>query len=248
MPKVTSTKKIIDNPHNVVLIGIKKIISGNQVAINVRGTGFIVCDGDDKFIVSCAHVYQQIPEAENDSLFCGIMAPETKESDNVKRYNFVDIKFVKKHPDDRRDVCIFKFSDNVDDIKDYGYDKKKLATEDEINKIKPIDTIEFNGFPLANELMQRGRGITIAASRSVVSAIKFSSLDKRVDFILIDKLVNPGSSGSPVFLNDKIIGIASGTLNQTTKIGETFINIPVNIGMVRASNYILELLDDKKSQ
>ncbi len=68
-------------------------------------------------------------------------------------------------------------------------------------------------------------------------------LKANYDFILIDKLVNPGSSGSPAFCRGKIIGLTSGTINQTYKMGEKLINVPVGLGIIRTSNYILDLLN-----
>jgi len=86
-------------------------------------------------------------------------------------------------------------------------------------------------------------GIALAASQTIISSIKYRNSDQTIDFIVIDKVVNPGSSGSPVFYKDKIIGIASNNMNQSHLIGTMLINVPVNIGLVRTSNYILELLD-----
>lgn len=234
--------------HNIVLIGVKKVINNNQVIIGIRGSGFILNNGDKQYIVTCAHVFQGIPESERNAIFCGLMSPETRDSDDVKKYEFVDISFLSQHPDQRRDICFFTFNDTSKEIKKYGYSRGDLVSDKELSKIKILDEITFTGFPLANELMQMGMGITLAASKSVISAIKYSSLDKKIDFLLIDKFINPGSSGSPVFLGNKIIGIASGTLNHTHQIGQTLINVPVNIGLIRTSNYINELLSDEDEE
>jgi len=235
--------KLIHQQHNIVFIGVKKLLENNQVAFNIRGTGFIVKKDDKKLIVTCAHVYQQIADSEKASIFCGAISPDTKDNDAVKKYNFYDISFITQHPDPRRDVCLFEFKKSESGLESYGYEIDKLSSEDDIKKLKVMSQVEFQGFPLGNEFLQMGMGITLAASQTIISSIKYSNVDSKVDFILIDKLVNPGSSGSPVFHDEKIIGIASGTLNQTHRIGETLINVPVNIGLVRTSNYILELLN-----
>lgn len=235
--------KIADEMHNIVFVGVRKNIAGNRSIVNVQGTGFIVRGKDGQYIITCAHVHQHLPVFDSGSIFCGVLSPDTKDSQE-QRYDFIDIELVKKHPDDRRDVCAFAFKKTPATIKDYGYDKSILASEEDMQALRVFEGIDFAGYPLANELMQMGMGITMAASKGVISAIKYSGLDKRIDFILIDRLVNPGNSGSPVFHGNKIIGVASGTLNQTTRVGESVINIPANIGMVRPSNYILELMND----
>lgn len=236
-------EKIINQQHNIVFIGVKKLLDNGQVVFNIRGTGFIVKRDNKKFIVTCSHVYQQITSSEQSSIFCGAISPVTINDESEKKYDFYDISFVMQHPDQRRDVCLFEFKKNENNLKDYGYEIDNLQNEDGIKELKMLDTVEFQGFPLGNELLQLGMGITLAVSQTIISSIKYSSIDHKIDFILIDKLVNPGSSGSPVFHNEKIIGIASGTINQTHRIGETLINVPVNIGLVRTSNYILELLN-----
>lgn len=229
---------------NVVFIGIKKNIQSGQTIIGIRGSGFILKHKGEHYIVTCAHVYNEIPEADRMSIFCGLLAQETRASSDIQKYNFVDIELLAQHPDPRRDVCLFKFKEKIKDEDSYGYKTTDLVDEKYLVSIESLDDVAILGFPLANELMQMGMGITLSASKTSVGAIKFSSLDKKIDFILIDKYINPGSSGSPVFHKDKIIGLASGTLNQTHNISGAVINVPVNIGLVKTSNYIIELLNE----
>ena len=174
---------------------------------------------------------------EKGSIFAGV--PQITE-EKIKRFDFLDIRLSSK--DDIRDTALFEFSDK-DKVKDYGFEQSLFMTEGEIDKLEIGEEIYFSGYPLANEFIGMGMGITLATCSSIISSIKYSNRDKKVDFILIDKLVNPGNSGSPVFVGNKILGLASGTLNQTHRIGETLINVPVNLGMVRTANYTLDLLE-----
>jgi len=228
--------------HNIVFIAIKGFSENNELTVNIRGTGFILKHKGKQYIVTCAHVYQQLSVLEKRAMSCGVVSVDTKDK-QIKKYNFYDVNFLAEHPEQRRDICLLEFKGNHDEIVDYGYDSGDLFNEIDIEKLKTTEAIFFMGYPLANEFLQMGMGVTLAASQTTISSIKYSNDDKRVDFIIIDKLVNPGSSGSPVFLKDKIIGVASGTLNKSHRIGETLINVPVNIGIIRTSNYILELLE-----
>lgn len=217
---------------NTVFIGVKKSITPNQFAVNIRGTGFIL---EKDHVITCAHVVVEIPEEERKSIFCGIW---NKEIGNKIEYRSYDLNLV--DVDTENDIALLRI--NKFDKADFGIKKSDLLTATSIKKLKRTDKIYFLGFPLANEFLQMGMGITLSASECIIGAVKYKNKDDEVHFILIDKLVNPGNSGSPVYKDDKLIGIASGTFNKSHKIGEALINIPVSIGMVRTSNYIREIL------
>jgi len=194
--------------------------------------------------VTCAHVYNEIPDSEKDSIFAGVSEISEKK---IKKFSFLDLKFVRKN--DARDVALFEFTDKSK-LQDYGVEEAIFADEGEIDKLKVGKKVYFAGYPLANDFLQMGMGITLAVSETIISSVKYSNRDQKIDFILIDRLVNPGNSGSPVFSEKgKIIGLTSGTLNRTQRIGESLINVPVNIGMVRpSSNYILDLLKEVEDE
>lgn len=229
------SKIINENTHNVCFIGIKKVLEDGQLAINIRGTGLIL---KGKRAVSCAHVYNGIPVDSRGSIFLGIS--QKGGADAIKSYDFYDTSLINKN--DARDIVLFSIKDDKNRLGEHGIIQSMLMKENQIEKLVPTTTVYFAGFPLANEFLNMGMGITFLISQCIIGAVKFSNNDKKIDFILIDKHVNPGNSGSPVFLNDKIIGLASGTINQTHKIGESLVNVPIGVGIVRTSNYILDLL------
>lgn len=218
---------------NTVFIGIKKKISESQFAINIRGTGIIIEDGK---LITCAHIYNEIQEVDRSSLFCGIPLVE---SDFNTEYRSFDIKMISS--DQQNDLSLFEINDFDGHKADFGFKKNDFMTLSDLKKIKRTDKARFIGFPLANEFLQMGLGITLSASECIIGAIKYRN-NGSLDFILIDKLVNPGNSGSPLYKGGKIIGLTSGTFNQTHKIGDALINVPVSIGIVRTANYIRDII------
>ena len=228
-------KTINQNTHNICFIGIKKALESGQVGFNIRGTGLVL---EGKKAISCAHVYNEIPVDFRDSIFIGVT--QKNKYNTIKNYDFYPITLLNQ--DEARDIASFSIKDDENKLKEHGISQSILMEEGEINNLMPTTTVYFAGFPLANEFMNMGMGVTFLISQCIIGAVKFSNKDKKVDFILVDKHINPGNSGSPVFLDDKIIGLASGTINQTQKIGESLVNVPVGVGIVRTSNYILDLL------
>lgn len=226
------------NNHNIAFIGVKKQTEDGKVAFNIRGSGIIL---EGKKFITCAHVFNEISADLKNFIFCGICE---KTESIIKNYNFLDLKFVDK--DDKRDVALFDIIDPANKLAEYGFSETDLANESAINGLEAESDIFFAGFPLANEFLKMNMGITLMASKCIIGSLKYNTIDKKIDFILIDKAVNPGSSGSPVFHDNKIIGLASGTINQGHKIGETLVNVPVGVGMVKTSNYILDLLSKNK--
>jgi len=233
-------KFITNNIHNVCFVGIKKSLENGQVAFNIRGTGLIL---DGKRATSCAHVYNEIPADFRDSMFLGIAR---KGTESITTYDFYEARLLSKN--DQRDIALFSVTDKEDKLKSHGISSDVLVKEEEIIKLEPGTIVHFAGFPLANEFLNMGMGITFLLSQCIIGAVKFSNKDKKIDFVLVDKQINPGNSGSPVFLGEKIIGLASGTINQTHKIGESLVNVPVGVGIVRTSNYILDLLRENNAQ
>lgn len=223
------------NSHNICFIGIKKILENGETAFNIRGTGLIL---EGKKVVTCAHIYNEIPVDSRNSIFFGIS--KKNNIGLIINYQFYDGNLINKN--DIRDIAIFSIKDDQNELNEYGINQSLLMVEADINKLTPTTIINFAGYPLPNDFLNMGMGITLLTSQSIIGAVKFKSSDKKIDFILIDKHINPGSSGSPVFFENKIIGLASGTINQTNKIGESLVNIPVGVGIIRTSNYILDLL------
>ena len=218
---------------NTVLIGIKKKISEEQYAVNIRGTGVLLKNGR---LVTCAHIYSQISDDEKKSIFCGV--PINIDGKNIE-YSSFDIKISKL--DDKHDLALFEVLDFGKHTENFGIAKSDFMTITELEAIERTKEAHFIGFPLANEFLQMGLGITLSASECSIGAVKYTN-EGVLDFILIDKLVNPGNSGSPLYIGKKIVGLTSGTFNQTHKIGDALINVPVSLGIVRTSNYIRDII------
>lgn len=236
MPKKNNTTNIIEyigrNIENIVFIGLKKL-ENQQALINIRGTGLLL---KDKKVVTCAHVYNEIPENERENIFCGIMEKAAGRINNYKSYNLTF-----ESSDDERDFALLQIQDN-DSLGNRGVALTNFANLKEVEKVKRGEDLFFSGFSLANELLKMGMGITLTTDKCVVSTIKYRNSDQKINFLLVDKLINPGGSGSPVFYKNKIIGLASGSINRTHNLSGTVIKVPVGIGIIRTSNYLLDLL------
>lgn len=223
---------ISDSLDNVGFLGIQKKI-GDKMGINIRGSAFLLSSGE---IISCAHVYNQIPRDERKSIFLGLKKL-TKEK--IHEYKNHEVKLVTK--DDKRDIAVFRTSDD-EVLEGRGFNRSALMKEEDIESVGLGTELQYIGFPFMNELLAMGLGITVVVNQCILASIKFSSKDNKIDFLLIDKWVNPGNSGSPVMLENRIVGVASGALNRTHKIGQASLTVPLGIGIVRTSNYILDLL------
>ena len=224
---------ILEDLDNVVFIALTKQIEGKSL-LSIRGTGILL---KDLKLITCAHIYDEIPEIERSNIFAGIIE---KSNRKLKKYNFFPIKPHKRNGE--RDIEIFNVEDKEMKLSSYGIEKDKLMDVAELESLIPSQDLYYPGFPLANELLNMNMGVTLIVNQCSLGSIKYRTKDETIDFILIDRQVNPGSSGSPVYFNGKIMGLASGTLNQTHAVGGNVINVPLGLGIIRTSNYILELL------
>lgn len=224
--------------HNIVFIGTKKKLPDGKLSFSIKGTGIIL---KDLKVITVAHIYNEAPLDARESFFIGVS--EINKSP-LKTYISFDVIFNKK--DDDRDIAIFEIKDPERKLTSYGEEKTIFATEEEINTLKEKKRIYIQGFPFANEFLNMSMGVTLLTLECIVGSKKYNNFSEKIDFILIDRSVSPGGSGSPVFLtdSDKIIGLAAGSFNQSHKIGDNLVHIPVGVGLVRTSNYILDLLEE----
>jgi len=233
--KMKNDNVILKNQESIVFIGIQEKINKEQMRVSLRGTGMLLDTGE---VLTCAHVYNEIPENLKESMFVGVM---NKSTNKVNDYKSIPIRFVKK--DDIHDIALLKISVSKDD-KDYpktGYSRESFSPLDEIENLEVGSEVIISGFPIAADFLNMGMGITLMACHGIIGNKKFNP-NNDIDFLLIDKQITPGYSGSPVYQDGKIIGIASGTINQNHKIEGKDIAIPIGVGVVRTSNYILALL------
>jgi hypothetical protein len=230
-----------DKLKNITFIVLQKKLPNNQYIINIQGTGFVIENQDrKKKIVTCAHLYETIPESDRQFLYCGVYRSEEK---HIISYENYKINFEKS--DIKRDIAIFSLAEGSIE---YSFVENDLMTDDEIENVEICKDLIILGFPFPNDFLKMKLGITILASKCIVGSIKYSNKDEKIDFIQVDRIINPGNSGSPVFYEVstgqiKILGIASGNFDKTQIVGNETVRIPVSIGMVRTANYIRELIN-----
>lgn len=228
---------IIQEYHqNIAFIGIKRKTQSGELNISIRGSGFIL--GDSQFVTN-AHIIDQIPKDFISSLFCGVYK-KSDQNDKIAEYTPFSLKIDKKNVE--KDIAILDIVDSKYSPGEKKIGESNLLTEAEIGDLGFADDLYFAGFPLANDFIRMNMGITLIASKCVVGNKKYDKNGK-IDFLLIDKIVNPGNSGSPIFFQNKILGIVSGTIDRINKNKDENIKIPSGIGIVRTSNYILDLLE-----
>ena len=90
-------------------------------------------------------------------------------------------------------------------------DRTALEISPEIPKLK--ETINVYGYPIGGEQMSITEGII---SRIECSSLAFSGVGVRLQ---IDAALNPGNSGGPALINDKVVGLAFSGVRQADNIG-----------------------------
>ena len=200
---------------------------GGQMQDSIRGTVFAV---DSQHFLTCAHVYQQIPEDDRQYIGISVLEPSTKKTLNYKRFSakMVDL-------DQANDVALFKIESCTISFRSLSLGDAEMLEEG--------NELIYTGFPLATEFLSMGLGITLASTKCIVSAIKRRFADESLDFIQIDAHASSGSSGSPIFsLNDgRVVGIVAGNFGQQSKAVKD-IRMPEMMGIVRPIGYGIKLL------
>lgn len=223
-----------ENKNSIILLDVIVPKENNQSKITIMGTGFIISK-DGKFI-TCAHVYNQVPE--NERQFLGAKVPSETNKEGIIKYNRYNVELL--DVDKENDVALMKIKTEKEVVFD---PVKKIGNA---FSVKEADEVIFAGYPLALELIMMGFGITMSLNRCIISSVKRRNIDGSLHFFMVDTHINNGSSGSPVFLTDtgEIIGIAAGKLSAripNPKGGE--IDVPANMGICRPVKYITELIE-----
>lgn len=229
--------KIIEtNKKAVILIDVQIPVDNKQKKISIRGTGFMVSK-DGKFI-TCAHVYNQINPEE--LKFLGVTVPSDTDENHIQHYNRYDrVELVDR--DDKNDIVLMRI---VSSKNDFSF----IDKFGKIEKTEEGDDLLFIGYPLATELLSSGFGITLTATKCIVSSIKRRGIDGSLDFFIIDTHANNGSSGSPVFSSETggVLGLVSAKIVSAkipTPDPNKIIEIPANMGICRPAEYISELIN-----
>ncbi len=92
-------------------------------------------------------------------------------------------------------------------------DVPELQFSDELPRLE--DTVRAIGYPIGGSRLSVTRGIVSRIENSVYSHARNSSHLS----VQIDAAINPGNSGGPVFLGDKVVGVAFQGLLQANSTG-----------------------------
>jgi S1-C subfamily serine protease len=224
------------NKKSIILIDVQIPGEKDQKRISIRGTGFMV--SNDGKLITCLHVYKQIPQSELP--FLGVVVPGKIDEKGVIHYDRYQVNFIGS--DEQNDLALMKIisdKNNFETIKEFG----------DSESVKEGDELVFIGYPLATELLGMGFGITMSTNHCVVSSVKRRGIDGSLHFFIVDTHINNGSSGSPVFLKDtgKVIGITSGKISAKISApdGKVF-DIPANMGICRPAKYAINLIKINK--
>lgn len=229
------TSEIIEkNKKAIILIDIQIPGENNQNKISIRGSGFIV--SPDGKLITCAHVYKQIPE--NELPYLGVGVSGKTDEKGITHYDRYKVKLLKM--DENNDLALMQ----IEAVEKIEFEPVISFGNSEL--IKEGDEVVFMGYPLATELLAMQFGLTMSANHCIISSVKRRGVDGSLHFFLVDTHINNGSSGSPVFLKDtgEVIGITSGKISSRIAAPDgKVLDIPANMGICRPSKYISELID-----
>lgn len=199
--------------------------------LSVRGTSIVV--GKEGLVLSCAHVFNQIPENERQFLKIRLIRESKGKVDFYERFS---LELVRK--DDSADFAVFKIKDTAKKFKPL-----KIGNS---SKVEAGEEVGVVGFPLATEIIGMGLGITLMADRFIVGNVK-PNKEGEVDFFVFNIYAAPATSGSPVFSLDDgtVIGLLSGRIGKKSKIEEG-LEVPQMISLARPINNAKALLNEAK--
>ncbi|MEK6818765.1 MAG: serine protease, partial [Nanoarchaeota archaeon] len=135
------------NRKAVILIELIIPKENNQSQISIRGTGFIISK-EGKFI-TCAHVYDQIPE--NERQFLGVKVLTKTDEKGISQYDRFNIELIKA--DRENDLVLMQIVPN---------EQQNFQTIHKIGDAEIVregDEAVFIGYPLATELLAMHFGI-----------------------------------------------------------------------------------------
>ncbi|MBI4049356.1 MAG: trypsin-like peptidase domain-containing protein [Candidatus Doudnabacteria bacterium] len=224
--------KIKEIKKSIVAIGYNI----NETQVTIIGSGFAL--SDDGNILTCAHVYNQVPKEFIKNLKALVIIKE--EMGYLDHYSWIPVSLVAK--DDQKDVAVLK----LERYKDTLLNKLELGDSDSVDVGQDV---YFIGFPYAAQLANEGFGITLNLSRAVISSIKRDGMDPSHyrNWIFVDSINNPGNSGAPLIdvETNKVVGfmaVAFRTPSQNAKYKDLDIREPMHIGAARPINFLKELI------
>ena len=204
--------------------------------INITGSGF--CISADGKILSAAHIYNQIaPQCQTDLM---AMVMVKQDENGLEHYAWLPLNLIKK--EDKDDLAVFQ-------IPDYAKTLIKPIKIGDSETAEAGQDVYFIGFPYAAQLIKDGMGITLVASKGIISNVKQDGADPThpKNWIIVDAISNPGNSGCPLLdlETNKVIGImtiAFRTKSQLEKYNDLDIREPMNIAGAKPINLAEKLL------
>ncbi len=130
--------------------------------------------------------------------------------------------YISQYADSRKIPAKVKFVAHDADLALLEIDEKdrelfagipELEFSDELPRLE--DTVRAIGYPIGGSRLSVTRGIVSRIENSVYSHARNSSHLS----VQIDAAINPGNSGGPVFLGDKVVGVAFQGLLQANSTG-----------------------------
>ncbi len=214
------------------IVGIAYRPSPEQAVI--LGSGFSV--SDDGVILTAAHIYNQVPKEHLPNLSAMVMSKA--DSYGGEEYSWLPIRLVSK--DNVNDIALFK-------VDRYQGTCLKSLTLGDSDRSEVGDDVYFLGFPYAGDLMNEGWGITLIASRGMISNIKLDGGNPlhRRSFFIVDAASNPGNSGGPLIdtASNSVIGIVAVAFRIQSKTNKDIdIREPMHISGARPINYAKSLI------
>jgi S1-C subfamily serine protease len=204
--------------------------------ITITGSGFCVSEGGR--ILTAAHIYNQTPPQFQSKLMAMTMIKQ--ESNGLEHYKWLPLDLVKK--EDKDDLAVFQVSD-------YKQTLLKPLELGDSEKVEVGQEAYFIGFPYAAQLMNEGLGITLVASRAIISNIKQDghNITHPRNWFIIDAISNPGNSGCPLIDEEanKIVGIMSiafRTKSKVQKYSDLDIREPMHIAGAKPINLAKSIL------
>ena len=227
-----------DNIKNIkgAIVAIGYMPEPGKVAI--LGSGFCVSKNQG-FIMTVAHLLQQIPHEHQDKIKAFVLERETQ--DYFGNYKWIGLELVKQ--DIANDVAIFKLADS----------SETLLNEVQLGDSNTVDVgqnVYYIGFPYAANLIIDGFGVSLIANKGIISSIKRDGVnpEHKRNWIFVDSISNPGNSGCPLFdiESNKVIGVMSISFqmkSQLEKYADLDVKMPMHIAGAKPVNLAKELLN-----
>ena len=200
---------------------------GNSLEQITYSTGFFIEYNKKKYCVTTAHILY-------DAIRKGFHKENLKAEVLLNNQTIQMKHFLKTSENDGIDVWIFKPTSEDESVPAFSVSRSMKE-----KTLSPGTDIIFCGFP---EAFQSGNKLsfTYMTRKCIIAAISYLSAQDLRSIYIIDSLVNPGDSGSPVInlANAELVGYVKGfRYNPQTPTKE------LGLGVVIPINYVLKIID-----